>query len=274
MNECLLKEIQIFASALQIASLRLFYSASPSRPLCFSFLLSLCLSVSLLSAVYIISVALDGASSTIYPRSPCHPESSLTWPPPCSVAIIPTMTALSAGHIAAIAVASSVLCAILAAILAGRIACKKASRNNEDRIEEPASRFYYEMSHELKKGSATPNPAELTLHIALCIDSLVGLRRFDIVPPELIEALKIAVPCDGVVGADWPLWESLLTNTEHENYKNNVDTVLSLLLAHWLVPKLQGTDETMTFLRPDFTSLRNKMMAKPQFDSECCLSLD
>ena len=184
------------------------------------------------------------------------------------------MTALSAGHIVAIAIA----CSVVSAILTGGIAHWNASRRGPRNTDTPTRLVYQEMTHFLQRSMQNPSSGELVVDIVYAIEKMVGCLNFrpkHPVPPAFIATLKAAVPGDGVVGADWPLWERLMTDTEDEQFHNNRDTVLSVILAHWLVPKLQPDgDDTMTLLPPDFVSLRKRIMAAPQYDSESFLSLN
>lgn len=192
------------------------------------------------------------------------------------------MTTLSPGHIAAIAVACSVVSAILAGgmafLNASRRASRRASRKSPRNTDTPTKFVFDEMSQSLQRCMHLPALGDLTIDVVHSISRLVMcLSIKDPLSPAFIATLKAAVPCDGIIGADWPLWERLLTDTKSEPFSRHRlrDTVLSLLVAHWLVPKMQPDgDEKMTLLPPDFVSLRKRIMAKPQYDSESLLSLN
>lgn len=182
------------------------------------------------------------------------------------------MTALSAGHIAAIAVA----CSALSAILAGAITHWLDSRRNRKKpwaTDTPWRDVFRECTQLLTARWLFPRSRELVPDIVHHIEILttcLSLNREDL--PAFIQTFKAAVPCDGVVNADWPLWERLLLDFEDKNRAGNRSAVLSIIIAHWLVAKMQPDgDETMTFLPPDFVSLRKRIMAEPQYDSESFL---
>lgn len=178
------------------------------------------------------------------------------------------MAALSAGPIAAIAVA----CSVISAILAGAIVYWKVSRSCTTPMKpcKPWQSVFRYLTSAFERQLETVCAANLQPFLINNIDKMVCDLVFTFedtpVPPALIAALKAAVPCDGVVGADWPLWERLMTDTKHKNFHNNRYNVLCVIIAHWLVPKMQADgDENMTLLPPDFVSLRKRIMAKPQY---------
>lgn len=190
------------------------------------------------------------------------------------------MSSLSSGAVAALVIC----CTIATSVLTGALAFWLGHRSTRLKKKGPkpvTKPIKYALNH--LKEEIHLHVIEHTWFSSLVeelisdISMMIGSLDFEFharVPANVIAALKVAVPCDGLADADWPLWERLLMGNGWEDGMDFFHPqflareALQCVVTHWLVYKMQpDCDEATSLLRPDLLSLRKSIMAKPKFNS-------